>query len=97
MRVIYDYQVRMANLAVIASHCVNGVSKPHSQIIKDSVFHDYYKLTPDKFKNVTNGIASRRWLYQSNPGLTKLLFDTIGDSWSHRYVAFGPFRTVRQR
>ena len=91
MRVIYDYQVRMANLAVIASHCVNGVSKLHSQIIKDSVFHDYYKLTPDKFKNVTNGIASRRWLYQSNPGLTKLLFDTIGDSWLHDMSHLGRF------
>ena len=81
MRVIYDFQVRMANLAVISSHSVNGVSKLHSQIIKDSVFQDYYKLTPAKFKNVTNGIASRRWLYQSNPGLTQLLLDTIGDGW----------------
>lgn len=81
MRIIYDYQVRMANLSVIASQSVNGVSKLHSQIIKDSVFHDYYLLTPKKFKNVTNGIASRRWLYQSNPGLTNLLNDTIGDGW----------------
>ncbi|MCI8650123.1 MAG: glycogen/starch/alpha-glucan phosphorylase [Anaerotruncus sp.] len=81
MRIIYDFQVRMANLSVIASHSVNGVSALHSQIIKDSVFHDYYKLTPHKFKNVTNGIASRRWLYQSNPGLTQLLYDTIGDGW----------------
>ena len=81
MRVIYDYQVRMANLCVIASHSVNGVSKLHSQIIKDSVFHDFYVLAPQKFKNVTNGIASRRWLYQSNPGLTTLLNDTIGDQW----------------
>lgn len=81
MRIIYDYQVRMANLAVIACHCVNGVSTLHSQIIRDSVFNDFYSLTPYKFKNVTNGIASRRWLYQSNPGLTKLLCDTIGDGW----------------
>lgn len=81
MRVVYDYQVRMANLAVIASHSVNGVSALHSQIIKDSVFRDYYLLTPYKFKNVTNGIASRRWLYQSNPGLTGLLFETIGNGW----------------
>ncbi len=81
MRVVYDFQVRMANLSVIACHSVNGVSKLHSQIIKDSVFSDYYHLTPYKFKNVTNGIASRRWLYQSNPGLTRLLLDTIGDGW----------------
>lgn len=81
MRVIYDFEVRMANLAVIATHSINGVSKLHSQIIRDSVFHDYYKLMPYKFKNVTNGIASRRWLYQSNQGLTDLLYDTIGDGW----------------
>ena len=81
MRIVYDFQVRMANLSVIASHSVNGVSKLHSQIIKDSVFQDYYQLTPYKFKNVTNGISSRRWLYQSNPGLTNLLYETIGKGW----------------
>ena len=99
MRVIYDFQVRMANLSVIASHSVNGVSKLHSQIIKDSVFHDYYCLTPYKFKNVTNGIASRRWLYQSNPGLTKLLCDTIGDGWLRdmsRLSGFDRFSSDRQ-
>ena len=68
----------MASLCVAASHSVNGVSKLHSQIIKDSVFHDEYENTPEKFKNVTNGIAYRRWLYQSNPALTNLLSDTIG-------------------
>ena len=68
----------MATLCVVASHSVNGVSKLHSEIIKESVFHDEYENTPEKFKNVTNGIAYRRWLYQSNPGLTKLLRDTIG-------------------
>ena len=71
----------MANLSVIASHSVNGVSKLHSQIIKDSVFQDYYNLNPYKFKNFTNGISSRRWLYQSNPGLTNLLYETIGKGW----------------
>lgn len=81
MRIIYDFQVRMANLSVIASHSVNGVSALHSEIIKESVFRDYYLLTPYKFKNVTNGIASRRWLYQANPALTGLLRDTIGDGW----------------
>ena len=103
MRVVYDFQVRMANLAVIASHSVNGVSKLHSQILRDSVFRDYYHLTPYKFKNVTNGIASRRWLYQSNPGLTKLLCDTIGDSWltdmSHlkRFDKFSTDKAVLDR
>ncbi len=65
--------VRMANLSVIASMKVNGVSKLHSEIIKNSIFKDFYKLNPDKFINVTNGIAYRRWLNQSNPRLAKLL------------------------
>ena len=78
MSIIKDNQIHMATLCVAASHSVNGVSKLHSEIIKQSVFHDEYENTPEKFKNVTNGIAYRRWLYQSNPGLTKLLSDTIG-------------------
>ena len=68
----------MALLCVCASHCVNGVSKLHSEIIKTDVFSNEYSYTPHKFQNVTNGIAYRRWLLQSNPGLTKLLEDTIG-------------------
>lgn len=82
MAIINDGIVRMANLAVIASHSVNGVSKLHSEILKDSVFHDFYTVTPNKFKNVTNGIAHRRWLNQSNPGLTNLITDLIGDSFT---------------
>lgn len=78
MSIIKDNMIHMATLCVAASHSVNGVSKLHSEIIKDSVFLDEYNNTPAKFKNVTNGIAYRRWLYQSNPGLTKLLKDTIG-------------------
>lgn len=70
--------VRMANLCVAACHSVNGVSALHSQILKDSLFNDFYKLTPDKFTNVTNGIAHRRWLCQSNPELTAFLTDKIG-------------------
>ncbi|NLA76960.1 MAG: glycogen/starch/alpha-glucan phosphorylase [Clostridiales bacterium] len=70
--------VRMANLCVIASHSVNGVSSLHSQILKDSLFRDYYSVTPDKFTNVTNGIAHRRWLCQSNPRLTEYLTELIG-------------------
>ena len=73
MAVLDSGRVRMANLSVLASHTVNGVSKLHSQIIKDSVFHDFYRLMPDKFTNVTNGIAYRRWLQQSNPALYNLL------------------------
>lgn len=80
MAIIGGGMVRMANLAVIGSHAVNGVSELHSEIIKDSVFHDFYTLTPEKFTNVTNGIAHRRWLSQANPGLRGLVGDLVGGS-----------------
>ncbi len=73
--------VKMANLSVIASHHVNGVSELHSQILKDSLFKDYYSITPDKFTNVTNGIAHRRWLCQANPALSSFLTELIGDGF----------------
>ncbi len=81
MSIIKDNQIHMATLCVVASHSINGVSKLHSEIIKQDVFHDEYMDTPRKFKNVTNGIAYRRWLYQSNPGLTNLLREKIGDKF----------------
>ena len=73
--------IRMANMCVAACHSVNGVSALHSQILKDTVFNDFYRLTPDKFKNVTNGIAHRRWLCQANPELTEYLSKLIGDGF----------------
>ncbi|MDE7395149.1 MAG: glycogen/starch/alpha-glucan phosphorylase [Clostridiales bacterium] len=79
MAIIGGGQVRMANLAVVGSQKVNGVSELHSEIIKDSVFHDFYTITPEKFTNVTNGIAHRRWLCQSNPGLKDLVCDLVGE------------------
>lgn len=81
MCVIGNGQVRMANLSVIGSHSVNGVSALHSEIIKDSIFNDYYKIYPERFTNVTNGIAHRRWLCQSNPELSSLICDLIGDGF----------------
>ena len=78
MAVISNGVVRMANLCVACCHSVNGVSALHSEILKDSVFHDFYTLTPEKFCNVTNGIAHRRWLCQANPRLTSMLSDLIG-------------------
>ncbi len=78
MAIVSSGVVRMANLCVAGSHSVNGVSALHSQILKDRVFNDFYRLTPDKFTNVTNGIAHRRWLCQANPELTKYLTDKIG-------------------
>ncbi len=81
MAVISNGIVRMANLSVIGSHKVNGVSALHSEIIKDSIFSGFYRLWPDKFTNVTNGIAHRRWLCQANPELCALLSDCIGDGY----------------
>ena len=78
MAIIGDNQVRMANICAYTCHSINGVSKLHSEIIKDSVFHDYFLYKPKAFKNVTNGIAYRRWLLAANPGLTKRLEDSIG-------------------
>ena len=74
--------VKMANLSVHGSHHVNGVSALHSDIIKDSIFKDFYEFTPNKFTNVTNGIAHRRWLNQSNPELCALLNDCIGEGYA---------------
>lgn len=81
LSVISGGVVRMANLCVATCHSVNGVSGLHSQILKDTLFNSYYKLTPDKFKNVTNGIAHRRWLCQANPELTAYITELIGDGF----------------
>lgn len=81
MAVISCGAVRMANLCVAGSHSVNGVSALHSEILKDTVFNDFYTITPGKFTNVTNGIAFRRWICQSNPKLTSFITELIGDSF----------------
>lgn len=73
--------IRMANLCVAACHTVNGVSKLHSKILVDELFRDYAAMTPEKFTNVTNGIAHRRWLCQANPALTAYLTELIGDGF----------------
>ena len=91
MSFIDENQVWMANLSVIGSHHVNGVSGLHSEILKDDVFHDFYLAWPEKFTNVTNGIAYRRWLCQSNPGLASLLDDCIGDDYRHEPAKLGEF------
>lgn len=81
MHVIGNGQVRMANLAVIGSHSINGVSALHSDIIKESIFKDFYAILPERFTNVTNGIAHRRWLNQANPRLASLITSLIGDGY----------------
>ena len=81
MAIVSNGAVRMANLCVAVCHKVNGVSALHSQILKDTVFNDFYTLEPEKFTNVTNGIAHRRWLCQANPQLTSCLTELIGDGF----------------
>jgi len=76
-------QVRMAHLAVVASHTVNGVAKLHSELMQRTIFADFADLYPDRFTNVTNGIAVRRWLKQSNPGLSALLTERLGHAWEN--------------
>ncbi len=74
-------EVRMANLAIIGSHKVNGVSKLHSELLKTRVVPDFHELWPEKFNNKTNGVTQRRWLLKANPGLADLLRKTIGEGW----------------
>ncbi len=81
MAPISDGYIKMANLAIIGSHSVNGVSALHSEILKHDVFNDFYQQMPYKFTNVTNGIAHRRWLNQANPELASLVTELIGDKY----------------
>lgn len=81
MSIIHDNVVKMAHLAIVGSYSVNGVAKLHTEILKKKEMSDFYYLYPNKFNNKTNGITHRRWLLKSNPELTKLLKDTIGDSF----------------
>lgn len=81
MAIIGDGYVRMANLAIVGSHSVNGVAKLHTDILKKKEMSDFYYLYPSKFNNKTNGITHRRWLIRSNPDLTNLLVDTIGENF----------------
>ena len=78
---LWDDQVKMANLSVIGSHSVNGVSALHSDILTKTVFRQFFELTPSRFNNKTNGISHRRFMMQANPGLARLIDDTIGDGW----------------
>ncbi len=87
MSIVAYNQVRMANLSVVGSHTVNGVSKLHSDILKKTIFHDFYKMTPWKFTNVTNGVVHRRWLNSSNPELCALLDELIGPSYREEATA----------
>ncbi|HSN72617.1 MAG TPA: glycogen/starch/alpha-glucan phosphorylase, partial [Steroidobacteraceae bacterium] len=78
-----DRRVRMAYLSVVGSHKVNGVAKLHSQLMTRTIFADFAEMYPERFTNVTNGIAVRRWLKQANPGLSALLTEHLGSSWEN--------------
>ncbi|QFY41298.1 glycogen/starch/alpha-glucan phosphorylase [Candidatus Methylospira mobilis] len=73
--------VRMANLAVIGSHAINGVAELHSELVKSQLFADFHEMAPERFHNVTNGVTPRRFIALSNPGLARLIDDKIGDGW----------------
>jgi glycogen phosphorylase len=75
--------VRMAYLAALGSHAVNGVAALHSELLKTSVLKDFYELAPQKFSNKTNGVTPRRWILLSNPGLAQLITAHIGSGWAH--------------
>lgn len=79
--ILWDGQVKMANLSIIGSHSVNGVAAIHSDILKRGVFKEFYQITPEKFNNKTNGISHRRFLIEANPRLTKLITASIGKEW----------------
>ena len=81
MAIVAYNQVRMANLSIVGSHTVNGVSALHSDILKKTIFHDFYKMTPWKFTNVTNGVVHRRWLNTANPALAGMLDELIGSDF----------------
>src|SRR5262249_14958849 len=73
--------VRIAHLACVGSHCINGVAKLHSDLLKNGLLRDFYDLSPEKFTNVTNGVTPRRFLLLSNPRLAALITEKIGDAW----------------
>ncbi|MCB1767175.1 MAG: glycogen/starch/alpha-glucan family phosphorylase, partial [Candidatus Competibacteraceae bacterium] len=77
----YEQQVRMAYLAIVGSHKVNGVAELHTRLLRSTLFADFDGMMPDRFVNMTNGITPRRWIVQANPGLTKLVTEAIGDGW----------------
>ena len=103
MAIIADDYVKMAHLAIVGSHSVNGVAKLHSEILKKQEMSDFYYYYPKKFNNKTNGITHRRWLIKANPKLTELLKDTIGPGFIKHptdmkdFVAFSKDSSVQKR
>ena len=94
MAIISGGVVRMAHLAIVGSHTVNGVAALHTEILKSRIFRDFAELWPDRFTSVTNGVTQRRWMLKANPGQSALVTDKIGDAWVtdlERIEALEPF------
>ena len=81
MAILYDGQVKMAHLAIVAGYSVNGVARLHTEILKNEQLHDFYEMFPEKFNNKTNGITQRRFLMHGNPLLADWVTKHIGDGW----------------
>lgn len=81
MSIIQDGYIQMAYLALVGCHSINGVAKLHTEILQNQLLNNFYSIFPEKFSNKTNGITHRRWLLQSNPSLSALINETIGDQW----------------
>jgi starch phosphorylase len=81
MAIISGGQVRMAHLAIVGSHTVNGVAALHTEILKDRIFRDFHELWPERFTSVTNGVTQRRWMVKANPELSSLVTGAVGDGW----------------
>ncbi len=95
LSIIHNGVIRMAHLCIVGCYSVNGVAKLHTDILKNIEMNDFYKLYPEKFNNVTNGITHRRWLLHSNKELTSLLDETLGDEWHHHPEKLDQFYEFR--
>lgn len=95
MAIIAHDLVKMAHLAIVGSHSVNGVAKIHTEILKQREMRLFYEFYPDKFNNKTNGIAHRRWLMKANPQLTNLISEAIGTEWKKEPIKLQSLQTVQ--
>ena len=90
----WERKIRMAHLAIVGSHSVNGVAALHSEILKDVLFHDFYQMYPERFNNKTNGITQRRWLKMANPSLSALIDEYIGTGWTRNLYEIEKLKPV---
>ncbi|MBJ6799114.1 glycogen/starch/alpha-glucan phosphorylase [Geomonas propionica] len=90
----WERKIRMAHLAIVGSHSVNGVAALHTEILKNELFHDFYEMYPERFNNKTNGITQRRWLKMSNPALSGLIDEYIGGDWTRNLYELEKLRAI---